>query len=72
VPEPVYGVVTATTDDLKYWIIGVICGAVLIMFLIFIIVCWRWKTGGPPQEKVPPAEDEVDALAAGGANVEVD
>ena len=58
---------TTTVDDLKYWIIGVVCGVVLLMFLIMFCICWRWKSGGPaPKEKVVPIDgDGGDAVDAG-------
>lgn len=58
-PEPVLVTPASSIDDVKYWIIGVVAGGVLIMALIFVLICWRWMKGGPAKKNDVPI-DQVD------------
>ena len=61
-PEAVVSPTTPATDDnLKYWIIGVVCGVVILLSVIGILICWRWIRGGPKKADVPTDHIEIVA-----------
>lgn len=67
-PQPVLATLAASNDDIKYWIIGVVAGGVLVMALIFVLICWRWMKGGPAKN-ADVDQDEVVMVPADAEDV---
>ena len=46
------------TSDPPYWILAAIIGPVIAISLCCVLICWRWKRGGPKQVLPVEANDE--------------
>ena len=53
-----YIAAVGTKPAVQYWIIGAVCGPVVLIALVCVIFMWRWKVGGP-NKKINP-EDGVE------------
>ncbi|KAL9955884.1 hypothetical protein ACROYT_G037281 [Oculina patagonica] len=52
VPTEVTPTVAAT--PIKWWIIPAVLGPILLIIVIILLICWRWKKGAPKGAKVEP------------------
>lgn len=44
---------TVAATPIKWWIIPAVIGPILLIIVIILLVCWRWKKGAP-KTKVEP------------------
>ena len=44
---------TVAATPIKWWIIPAVLGPILLIIIILLLICWRWKKGAP-KSKVEP------------------
>lgn len=44
---------TVAATPIKYWIIAAVIGPIMLVIIIILLICWRWKKGAP-KSKVEP------------------
>ena len=44
---------TVAATPIKYWIIAAVIGPIILVIIIILLICWRWKKGAP-KSKVEP------------------